>query len=1471
MAILLLIFIILVLFLSIPAVQTQLGSYATKRINDDFKTNINIGKIGLLFNGDVKLKEILIRDYKKDTLISATEINTSIISFRNIINGKLNLGDIDLEDLIFNIKTYKGEDKTNLDVFVARFDDDNPRTESSFLLSSSDVSIYNGTFRFLDENKENEKILEFNNLDINATNFLINGSDVSARINTLGFVDSRGLVMKNMSTNFNYTLTEMVFDNLEIETKHSTLKGNLRFDYERKDFEAFTDKVKVTANFKDSDVALDELNIFYNEFGVNQHAIFSTKITGTLNDLTATNLKLNTSSRSKIYGDLNFKNLFNSEENNFAMTGNFTNLTSTYGDLRALLPNVLGATIPTIFDKLGVFVITGKSNITPNNIDADLNISTDLGFIKSNLNIHNINDIDAAKYKGNIIFDEFKIGQFLDNKNLGDISSNLDVDGVGFKKDNLNSHLKGDVYALDYNKYRYQNITVDGAYEKNVFNGKLVSKDKNLKLEFNGLANMSKKIKTFDFVAMVDYANLRALNLYTKDEKSIFSGTVDMKMKGTSIEDAVGDILFNKTTYKNEVEDYYFEDFAISSRFENEKRFIRVNSPDIIEGALSGVFKLRDIDNLFENSIKSIYTSKPPNIIKTDQYIDFNFKIYNKIVEVFYPELNLGSNTFIKGRVENDEKEFKFTFKSPKISILDYFASDIEVQVDNKNPLFNTYIEIDSLNTKLYKVSKFNLINVTLNDTLFMRSEFKGGNKNNDKFDLSFYHTINENDNSVVGFKKSEVIFKDNKWNINEQGNTLNKIEFNNGFKNIKIEEMVMNHLNEEVKLAGVLRDSTYKDLKLNFKDVDLQKITPRIDSLSLAGTVNGKLDLLQKDGVYQPNSSITIDDLEINRQYLGSFDAKITGNNSLTHYTVNAKIKDDISNSFEAKGDIDFTGANPSINVDLLFNKFSLNLLSPLLEPVLFNVRGDMTGKASVIGSLTQPSFNGDVTVDNGGLGISELNVDFDFQKNASVTLKDQEFIFNNVKLTDTEYQTKGSVDGTLSHLNFSNWKLDLAINTDRLLILNTKYTDESLYYGTGFIGGYAEIKGPTEALRINAIAETKKGTEFFIPLNDLESFGDNSFIHFLTPEEKIEKQKGNEVKAKKVTGLELDFELDVTNDALIEIVMDRETGSSIKGRGVGSLLFNINTNGKFNMYGDFVVWEGAYNFLFGGFVQKEFTVKPYESSLQWNGDPLNAEINIKAIYKTRTNPSALLDNPISQTIPVDLQINLTGQLEKPEPNFEFEFPNVSSTLKSELNYRLESKEDKDNQAIYLLATGGFNKQFKDFNVTGTLTERLNGLVNGFFTDGDSKINIGLNYEVGQTSPDYQSDDRLGVTLQTKITDRVLINGKVGVPVGGASESVIAGDVQIDFLLNADGTLTATVFNRENSIRNFGEEIGYTQGLGVSYSVDFDTFGELIRKVFYKKNEEAILDEDDEERQENSGEKVAPLPEGMGIKEKEE
>lgn len=1456
--------------MSIPAVQTSLGKWSTNWLNEEYKTNINIEKIGLHFNGDVQIKGILIKDYKKDTLISASELNTSIINFRKLSQGTLNFGDIDLEDLVFNIVTYKDESDTNLDVFVARFDDNNPRKEkSTFLMSSSDITISNGTFRLIDQNKTTPKILQFDNINLNGTNFVIDGSDVRSRINTMQFKDSRGLKLENLTSNFSYTLSEMRFDDLNIKTPESFVKGALRFNYNREDFKEFEDKVLVSANFTDGSVLLDELNVFYNEFGKNQRANFSTVLSGTLNNLTTENLKLETSRNTKIYGNINFKNLFNSEANNFSMEGDFDNLSSNYRDLKDLLPNVLGESIPSLFGKLGDFTAVGKSHITPHTIKANLHIATSLGIVNSDLEMSDIDNIDYASYKGNVILDEFDLGVLLDDPKLGKTSFNVDVDGVGFKKNNLKTQLKGDVYSINYNNYNYQNIAVNGQYKQRKFNGKLLSLDKNLKLEFDGLADLSQEVKTFDFVAKVDYANFKALNFYKRDQQSEFTGIVDMKMSATNIDDAVGSINFKNTIYKNENDTYTFKDFAISSEFLENERFIKVNSPEIIEGQLSGNFKFNDLELLFENSLKSIYANYVPNNIEENQYVDFNFKIYNKIIEVFLPEVEVGANTFIKGRVESNEKAFKLTFKSPKIKLLDYFANTIEVQVDNNNPLFNTYVEVDSVYTKHYNISKFNLINVTLNDTLFMRSEFKGGKRNDDAYNLSFYHTINEDNLSVLGFKKSDVTFKNNKWLINEDKNKFNKVIFDRDFKDFKIEEFVLNHQNEEIKLAGIVRDSTYKDLKLDFKDVDLNKIIPEISGLSLAGNINGNLDVLQENGNYLPNAALIIDDLEVNNTFYGAFDAKIKGNADLSSYLISAKIKDDDTNSFVAKGNVNIKNDEALIGVNLDFNKFDLQILNPFLEGVLDKIRGDVYGNVKVIGKLNKPSFNGSLKIDNGGIGVPYLNVDYAFQDQASVTLKDQTFNFNTINITDVKENSKAVLDGSISHTNFSKWKLDLNLETPRLLVLDTKENEESLYYGTGFIGGSARIYGPTESLSINVIGETKKGTVFKIPLNDNESFGDNSIIHFLSPEEKQAKQDGVAFEVAEESGLDLNFELDVTEDAEIEILIDKTSGSTISGRGVGGLLIEINTNDKFDMYGDFVVYEGFYNFLYGGVIEKKFTVVPYVSSLQWNGSPLEAIINIKAKYSTRANPSPLLDNPISRSIPVDLLIELSDQLERPTIDYSYAFPTTESTIKSELNYRLDSKEERESQALYLITTGGFSSGLDDVNFTGTLTERLNSLVNNLLSTGDGKFNIGVNFEAGQNNPDYQTDNRVGLTLQTQISDRVLINGKVGVPVGGLGDSVIAGDVQVDFLLNEEGTLTAKVFNRENSIRNFGEEVGYTQGVGLSYSVSFDTFGELLHKIFNpNKKEEDKKEESPSNTPQPQNDKGTFFPDDMSFDE---
>lgn len=1458
------------LVLSIPSVQTSLGNYATNRLNEEFKTNINIEKIGLQFNGDVELKEIFIEDFKKDTLISIGELNTSILSFSNLVNGQLVFGDIDIMDLVFNIKTYKDYRDTNLDVFVAKLEGDNPtKGDGSFLLSSSDVSIYDSMFRLLDENRETTKVLELENLNINATNFLIKGSDVSTRINTLSFRDSRGVAVKNMMTNFAYTLTGMTFDQLEIKTENSVLKGQLKFFYEREDLQYFTDKVTLEAEFKDSKVLLNELNTFYDEFGENQNTKFNVTLSGTLNDLHAKNLELTTSTRTEVFGDLDFKNLFSKAKDDFSMDGNFINLSSTYRDLTALLPNVLGNAIPSSFERLGAFKITGNSQVTSSIVDADIKINTELGFINSDLHITKIDDIDNAFYKGKIVLDTFDLGTFIEDPKVGKVSLNLDVDGHGFVAETIDTEVAGDVYALNYNNYNYKKTQVSGKIRNKIFDGFLLVNDDNLKLKFNGLIDYSETINKYDFEAEVDYADLKALNFVKKDSISIFKSRVNMNMNSSSVDDAYGRITFRNTSYKNEYDTFTFEQFKIDSRFQGKTRYVEIDSPDIIEGGIYGEFKVKDIVKLLENSVGNIYTNYKPHEVSANQNLNFNFKIYNKIIEVIFPEVELGKNTFIRGRIESDAKNFKLTFKSPEIKVLNNFAKNIELQVDNSNPLFNTYVEVDSINTKFYNASQFSLINVTVNDTLFMRSEFSGGKRNNDKYNLSFYHTINEENNSVIGFKTSDVIVKDYKWFINGDDDKFNKISFTKDLSEFNIDCLKINHGKEEVRLSGFFKDSTEKDLSLKFKDVRLSKIIPDVDSLKLNGRINGKLNILQKSGSYLPNSTIIVQDFKVNDFPLGDFNAQIIGNEDLSKYNVDISIIDDIKSTFTAIGDINVKRNDAKIDVDLDFDRFNLKPLNPLLSGVLSNIRGDVTGIANVVGDLNRPDIIGELKVNSGGFTIPYLNVDYQFNEDVKVGLTDQSFNFKKIQLTDTKYNSKAELNGKLSHFNLSDWRLGIGISTDRLLVLDTKETEESLYYGTGFIGGTANIYGPTEQLVISVVGETKPGTVFKIPLKDTESFGDNTFIKFITPEQKEAREKGEEYVLEDVQGLELDFDLDVTQDAELEIIINKETGHALKGRGVGGLLVEINTNGKFDMWGDFSVFEGVYNFAYGGLVQKQFIVQP-GGTVNWEGDPLKAQINMLATYKTQSNPSPLLDNPINRSIPVELNITLNGELERPQPSFDFEFPNANSTIKSELQYRLESESDRSDQALYFLATGGSfqNRGDGSLNVSGTIAERLNGIVNGIFTSDDGKINFGFNYEAGQNRPDYQTDDRVVATFQTQLNDRVFFNGRVGVPVGGAGETqtVVAGDLEIDFLLNEDGTLSAKVFNRENNIQSFGQDIGYTQGVGLSYNVDFDTFKELIRSLFKKK--EKTVEKEVEETQVNES---TALPNFISVKTSEE
>jgi hypothetical protein len=407
-------------------------------------------------------------------------------------------------------------------------------------------------------------------------------------------------------------------------------------------------------------------------------------------------------------------------------------------------------------------------------------------------------------------------------------------------------------------------------------------------------------------------------------------------------------------------------------------------------------------------------------------------------------------------------------------------------------------------------------------------------------------------------------------------------------------------------------------------------------------------------------------------------------------------------------------------------------------------------------------------------------------------------------------------------------------------MLLLNTEQNPESLFFGQGFLEGEVLLVGPTKNLMISVEGKTDNGTSIKIPWAEDYGLTDTSYISFI---DKNNKNRFTVAKTateiQEISGLELNFELDVTNEAEIEIVIDQETGSYLSGKGAGNLFMEINTNGKFNMWGDFITYEGIYNFKNLGVIDKKFNVKP-GGTIVWEGNPLEAQMDLEAVYDVPggANPALLLDNPnFNKKIQTEVLIRLQGNLLKPDnPVFEIDFPNTSGTVASEINYRLSDPQRSQLQAISLLSQGIFINEVSVSmqGITNNLYQKASDIFSDLIGEENDKLKVGIDYLQGDKSAllDIATEDRLGFTLSTKISDRILLNGKIGVPVGGLEQTLIVGNVQIDFILNEEGSLRAKVFNKENEFRYIGDELGYTQGVGLSYNVDFDTFKELIKKI---------------------------------------
>lgn len=1437
-----------------PWVQTKIGQKVSRFLQDSYDASITVDKIKISVFGELELSGVLIKDHHNDTLIAVTRIETNIKQINSLIKNKLILGESNLFDGVFHMKTYKGEDTNNFTIFSRKLIKKESSVEKKpFTLNTPYIGLINVDFDIVNENKiKNSRIAYYNGIDGLVKDFRLNGANFSLRIEDAKFRDNHGLKVTNLTTFFTYSKNQMIFRETYLETSNSKIDAEITLSYDGNDLQDFNNKVVIDAVVNNSYVSLLDLKKLYKEFGGNDLFKVSTGLKGTLNDFVLPGFDLSSGNDFKIKGNYRFKEAVN-QGKGFSVNGVSDEIISDYTTLKSLMPNLIGKSLPSELEKIGVFTISGSTLITTSLLDLDIDIRSKMGFASVDLELTNIDNIDEATYNGYVNVTDFELGKMIGDPLIGQFSFKGEVQGEGFKLENINTSLIGIVSKHQYKGYTYKDIQVDGLLKNKLFNGHLTMNDSNISFDFTGLADLSTDIYEFDFKVKVDKLDLKTLHLFERDSIAVIKGDMNIDLSGNSIDNIVGTASFRNATYTNEYKAHAFENFSLTSERDNDIKTLTFRSEDIINGEIKGVFNFEDLGYMVQNSLGSMMANYVPVEVKGDQFIEFDFEIFNEIIPVLAPNVNLVSSATLRGKVLEENNEIKLLFSTPKLKINKILMDSINLKLDNKNPSLNTNFSIKEIHSPNYTVRDLNLYNKKVNDTLYFRSDFTGGVKNEERFGIIFYYTIDKANKSVLGILESKILFKDIEWKINPTGNKNNKLVFDLMKEEYEIKEIELSTEGQEIRFDGVIRDSTYKNLNMKFDNVNLDAIMPKIDSLSLGGVLDGSLNFKQNNGIYNPLGNLNIKEFKINESLQGDLNMRVNAKDSYKKYEVDVSLLNDSFKKLDAVGVIDISPKIPLIDLNVRLDAFNLNAFSPLGKNVLSKIRGLANGEFTVKGPLSNPEMDGVIELEKTGFTFPYLNVDYNLVENPKITLEKQTFKFDNLMLQDSKFDTNGVINGTIKHSNYKNWRLDLNLKSDRLLVLDTEDGDDVSYYGIGFIDGESNISGTTNDLNIDVKAKTLEGTKFIIPLNDVKAVESSSLIHFKSNDTLIFEKSifDNKFLIEKFQGLSLNFDIDVTPDAEAEIVIDRVSGSSLKGRGSGNLLIEIDTKGKFNMYGDYNIEKGFYNFIYG-VINKPFEIQN-GGVISWDGDPMNANLNIQAIHRVKANPKVLLtDLNTSRKIAVDLVTDISGALFDSKEDFSIVIPNSSSTVASELSFLLNDNDENSKFRQFfslLIAKRFFNNEDAASNGTaalsGATTDIISSALSDVFNEEGDKFQINLDYTSADKNDieDYNIDNQVDISLKTQINDKILIDGNLGVPVGTKTQSDVIGEVKVEFLVDDEGRLRYTVFNRQNEVQYSEEEEGYTQGIGLVYQIDFSSLKEMFSKLGLKRKKRNTFD----------------------------
>ncbi|MBA3664737.1 MAG: translocation/assembly module TamB [Bacteroidetes bacterium] len=1461
--------------------QTWLGKKAGNYLSDELHTTITIQKIQLDFFTKARLEGVFVADLHKDTLLKG-DLSVDIKEL-NFNAKRLVLDKVIFSDMKAKLITYKGDSTLNYQFLYDYFVSGSKKkdTAKGWDVRQGDIVLDNLGFTYKNENEDTKvtRNMNFNFLDFDHTSGVISDLKIStdtifANIKKLTTREQSGFELSNLTTNLKISSKELLLEELYLKTPRTLLKGKVDFIYnDWGDYSDFINKINIRAQLLDSShVSFTDIASFTSELnGLDKTVYLSGNVKGPVSDLNLKDFNLTYGDYTRFRGNLTLSGL--PDFSNSYLHFDAKEISSNYKDLIQIptYPFIEGKKLelPIQVKQLGTISYKGKFDGFIGDFTTYGTFKTALGNLTTNLSVKLGKKLDDIQYRGKLKTQNFNLGALAGSADLKTLSLNAEVKGRGISLKALNVDVEGNILSVVYNNYDYKNIVMNGSIKEKIFNGLLMSKDPNADFDFNGSINFQKKVPAMDFISTVNRLDLKKLN-FSKEEGSI-STQVLIVLHGDNINNISGDINFDNTIFKNAKKEYKFSTFDLKLDQETADKTINVNS-SYFNLAVDGRFNVTNLPPAFHQFLVSYYPAffkkvKSKTVYTDDLKFKLTIKKFDVIRELFVPDLMISPGAVINGEFDVSKNLININSKSDSIRF-------------KTIKFHNNVVESYSQNNKINLVFKGS--DIQLSDSIKLNNYFiYFVSKDKDtKYNLEWDNKLSpKNAGKVMGkasfashmatlsLDKFFITSRDSTWNLTSANPTIVDTS-----GTIIVNPLLFTNNNQSIGIAGTLSGKPGDSLVINTENVLLQQFNPllKLIKLELEGSLSGRVTLHDPKN-FGFSSDLNFEKFKINKNAVGKLVVQTSHNSAEKNIFMDGYTSlgfpsltgGDPEKNISFRGYYYFDKKEESIDIDFKAAPANLKLLNPLLEGVLTINNALVTGGGKIHGSPDNLKIDGKLKLYNAEIKVDYTNVTYNMTGEVEIMPDQIRFSDLLMKVVDPALKNKGlkaapqgTINGNIFHTNFTRIQLDYDVTYRNMLVLNTTQKENKTFYGKIYGSGNIGIWGFLNNLHMQVIDTTTKGSKFFLPLDGPSEVAESDFITFV---------KRDTVKPKPdvpLTGFNLDMYVTVTPEAQMQIIMDSKAGDVLNVQGTGDLNLRINTLGKFEMFGDYIMTNGDYLFTLENVINKKFDIDA-GSNISWSGDPLAAEINIVTSYKQRASVAALLNDTTGRykgRFPVDCKLKISDKLFSPNINFAIEFPSIDATARARINNILSDEAELNRQVfsfllfrtfvtpqIYNNSSGGVTAGSAAAS-TGSemLSNRLSSFLNNYVGNltGLNDLEVGLNYRAGSgTTTGNEVDLALSKQL---FNNKVSIDGNFGVNNNQSnrnSSGII--DVNIEYKLTEDGKYRVKGFNRSNNTTQITTTGGpYTQGIGLFYREEFETINQLFQRylVKFKKKEVKVV-----------------------------